>query len=380
MKLKILHVSRNIPIKSIEGNRVILDILININSYDVEQKILFPAEYIPKGIFKSSRLIAFSELVGECSVDGIDVLFYKFFRFLKGKDFILSSLCLNNSNVDKYCSSADILHAHYIMPDGFIANKLAKKINKPYVVSVRQGDIDRLRLIEHGCLYESMYYKVLKQASAVISINHSIASYLFERFSVHSYTLPHGVPSEIISKKKKVVSKTLQVVTCAQLIDRKNIDWIINSFLDLSSEYDIELTIIGAGPLEKKLTPYFGLPGINYLGSLSKDNVMNVFSSSDVFVLPSDNETFGMVYIEAAAKGCLIIGKKDTGVDGYFKNNYDALFVSEQDELTFLLKKILTNKIDWRKKAEKGQENVRNNFTWDVIKKQYMAIYEQVSK
>ena len=41
---------------------------------------------------------------------------------------------------------------------------------------------------------------------------------------------------------------------------------------------------------------------------------------SDVFVLPSVNETFGMVYLEAMSQGCIPIGTSGEGIDGIIEN------------------------------------------------------------
>ncbi|WP_235378952.1 glycosyltransferase, partial [Proteus faecis] len=52
---------------------------------------------------------------------------------------------------------------------------------------------------------------------------------------------------------------------------------------------------------------------------------------------------FGMVYIEAAINGCVIIGKKGTGIDGYLDSNNGAFFISSQEELYSILKDLIKN-------------------------------------
>ena len=48
---------------------------------------------------------------------------------------------------------------------------------------------------------------------------------------------------------------------------------------------------------------------------------------NDIFVLPSVGETFGMVYLEAMASGCITVCTKDDGVDGIIKNGENGFLV-----------------------------------------------------
>ena len=55
---------------------------------------------------------------------------------------------------------------------------------------------------------------------------------------------------------------------------------------------------------------------IQFLGRLSNDKVLQEMQKADVFILPSVNETFGMVYLEAMASGCITVCTKGDGIDG----------------------------------------------------------------
>ena len=52
---------------------------------------------------------------------------------------------------------------------------------------------------------------------------------------------------------------------------------------------------------------------------------------SDIFILPSKNETFGMVYLEALASGCITVCSKNDGIDGIIKDEFNG-FLSENLE------------------------------------------------
>lgn len=84
-----------------------------------------------------------------------------------------------------------------------------KKI--PYIVSVRQGDLDRLEKIKkHTWLYKK-YKKIVDDASAVIAINEKIHNYLKNEFGIVSVLIPHGINKEIIEKKIIVNQKKYEL-------------------------------------------------------------------------------------------------------------------------------------------------------------------------
>ena len=53
---------------------------------------------------------------------------------------------------------------------------------------------------------------------------------------------------------------------------------------------------------------------------------------SDIFCMPSINETLGLVYLEAMSKGCLTIGTKNEGIDGIIINNKNGFLINPNTE------------------------------------------------
>ena len=115
----------------------------------------------------------------------------------------------------------------------------------------------------------------------------------------------------------------IKVLTCANLIKRKNIDKLILAIKDLEG---LELTIIGDGK-ELKGLKKISRSGIlarqqkvKFLGKLPQEKVFEQMQNSHIFILPSMNETFGMVYLEAMANGCVTVCSKNDGIDGIIKD------------------------------------------------------------
>jgi glycosyltransferase involved in cell wall biosynthesis len=105
----------------------------------------------------------------------------------------------------------------------------------------------------------------------------------------------------------------LKILTIANIVPRKRIDLCALAFRELAKRHDplgIKWTVIGRGPKEnevKSLAP-MSMEFIPKVQSLK-----DYYKAADVFVLPSCDEGFGMVYIESIMCGCPVICRKNDG-------------------------------------------------------------------
>ena len=87
---------------------------------------------------------------------------------------------------------------------------------------------------------------------------------------------------------------------------------------------DVELRIIGDGEELKNLKKLSSKP--IFLGRLDNTSVLEEMKNADIFALPSVNETFGMVYLEAMACGCITVCTENDGVAGIIENGKNGFF------------------------------------------------------
>ena len=80
-------------------------------------------------------------------------------------------------------------------------------------------------------------------------------------------------------------------------------------------------------------------PYIHSLNVIVNDEVIKNMRESDIFILPSVNETFGMVYLEAMASGCITVCTKNDGIAGIIKDGENG-FLTEPENINETLKKI----------------------------------------
>ncbi|MDO4746499.1 MAG: glycosyltransferase family 4 protein [Bacillota bacterium] len=135
----------------------------------------------------------------------------------------------------------------------------------------------------------------------------------------------------------------IRVLYAGKLIRRKRVDYIIKA-LSRIERGKIQLDIVGEGPesdklkdmvLKEKLEDF-----VIFHGQQSRETVIEMMKSADVFCMPSVEETFGLVYIEAMACGCVTIGTKGEGIDGLIQDGVNGYLVDGLCSLVDILKRI----------------------------------------
>ena len=230
----------------------------------------------------------------------------------------------------------DIIIAH--MPSGIL---FANKFNIPFVAGIHCSDIEVLT----NPLY-SVYFKPAMEKALKNSVCISCRSFvlkdklikLYPEFSDKIFVAPSGVAEENIIENRsgEINADNLKVITCANYKKRKNIDKLIYAVKDISG---VELAVIGKGYEKYKKIDN----RVKFFGRLNNKKVLEEMRKSDIFILPSTGETFGMVYLEAMASGCITVCSQNDGIDGIIKNGENGFTVRpEINEIKTLIKTLKT--------------------------------------
>jgi glycosyltransferase involved in cell wall biosynthesis len=96
----------------------------------------------------------------------------------------------------------------------------------------------------------------------------------------------------------------------------------VPALIKLVKGYQARLTIVGAGGDQENrvLRRIQNSNKVNYLGRIDDPSkLIEIYRQSDIFIMTSKGETFGLVYIEAMSQGLPVIYSKNTGIDGVFE-------------------------------------------------------------
>lgn len=297
----------------------------------------------------------------------------------------------------KYIESRDesfdynLIHAHTLFSDGIPAYRLYKKYKVPYIVAVRNSDINFF--FKYIINYRWVAYKVLENASRIILISpiyrerlkSSIPNVLFSLIESRIEIVPNGI-NDIWMKNvhiKRELNTPHHMVFCGKIDWNKNVRNIIKAINILSvSNKNYKLSIIGKTHNQNDSC----IREIEHLARCSDveidvyerktpDELIHFYRDCDLFVMPSKTETFGLVYVEALTQGLPIIYTRNEGFDGYFKN-YSvgcAVTASDIENIAVGIEYCINHYSELKENISKIDFS---RFDWDKISQTYLDIYK----
>jgi glycosyltransferase involved in cell wall biosynthesis len=161
----------------------------------------------------------------------------------------------------------------------------------------------------------------------------------------------------------------ITILYCGQLIHRKGLDTLLLAFQSLRSKYNhIKLRLVGSGPDEEKLKSMLSeteRPSVEFTGFQSVDALPGLFASSDIFVLPSRHDGWGVVVNQALAAGLPIICSDQVGAgfDLIEQGRNGFQFpVEDWEALARSLQELIGNP-DLRQQMSQASRTAANNWT-----------------
>ncbi len=203
--------------------------------------------------------------------------------------------------------------------------------------------------------------------------------------TIPSFQCYSGIPEEYIDNKiVKDLNEITKFIYCGTLIQRKYPEVIVKALKKSFGDKKFEMTYIGTGNQSKKilkLAQQLGVMGsVNMLGRIPRDQVLRQFDDAQVFVMISHNEAFGLVYLEAMARGCLVVASRDEGFDGIIKDNMNGFLckAGDQEELTQIITKIRNMSSEERYKISKNAMETAKQLTDKKAAKIYISHIERL--
>ena len=159
----------------------------------------------------------------------------------------------------------------------------------------------------------------------------------------------------------------------------KRVRDVIQIFARVSSEIPSRLVMVGDGPERPDAEDEARKLGVEsdvyFLGKL--DLVAPLLASADVFLLPTQSESFGLSALEALASGVPVIGTRAGGLPEVVRDGETGFLcgVGDVDAMSEAALSILRDRDRWKSMSELATSDARERFSLDAIVSQYEHLY-----
>jgi len=174
------------------------------------------------------------------------------------------------------------------------------------------------------------------------------------------------------------------MVSVSNLIITKGLDYNLKAVAALRTKFhNLQYHIVGSGPEQQNLIDLAEELGIreqvSFLGTLSHEDVFEEMTKCQIFSLPSWNEGFGVVYIEAMIQGKPVIGCKGEGIEDVIQHGINGMLVSPKDvdSLVEAIDFLISHPNEANHMGQRARETVIKDYTWGKIVQKLIKIYEQ---
>ena len=256
----------------------------------------------------------------------------RYIYFLKQKK-ISSSI---EQNID--LRKIELIHSHTLFNGGWAAHNIRKKFNIPYIVSVRNTDINSFLKYP---VFKYIARKIVNDSCGVQFLSKPYKERFIELcysedrelVDAKSAVITNGVEKfwlENIATSKSINDKNSVSLLCVGKIDKnKNMESVLTAAELLKQEgINTKITLIGQiidEELYRKLQENNNVTIVSYL---TKEELIHYYRANDIFVMPSFHESFGRVYVEAMSQGVPVIYTRGQGFDGIFEDGEVGCSVS----------------------------------------------------
>jgi len=384
--MKILFISRNSPFESIGGiERYITNLIAYYRSHEKSQlHLLLPTEredYFQKDgnvtiHYSNSLYLSRSSALSNKEISNKAEIFSSVVTELINRNTI-DIICAENFHTDlppAYSLSLNMIAMFQKIP-------LILQLHSFATTQLQTELINQLKWDRISCVSTSVAGDCFQKGA---DINVLATHYL----GVNTHEFNSDTPTIELKKQLGLHEKAIIILTATRIIrgkknilQEKGVINLLKAFSKLSPRFpQLKLLIAIGKPPENLKTEYHiayeMLQGYIKLHTIEKNTILktfklhqmpDVYRGSDIFVLPSENETFGQVFIEAMSCGLPVIGTKVGGIPEIISDSYNGYLVPPDDSsiLAQKIEKLIKDSSTRENFIRVGKKTVKEIFTAD---------------
>lgn len=223
---------------------------------------------------------------------------------------------------------------------------------------------------------------VLKNLHELVAVSEAAAEYVRTIDKRKPHIIPNGINlDKYILESPKKPNKNKTILYVGRLERRKGVKYLLKAFMALSKhDPKVQLVIAGDGPDRQKLELFASdnnISNVTFKGYISDEEKLDLLAKADVFCSPAlFGESFGIVLLEAMARGCVIVAGDNPGYRSVLKDRGKLSLVNPKDTVEFARRlEVMLNDESLRELWLEWSKDYVKQFNYLSIVDQYEKLY-----
>ena len=284
----------------------------------------------------------------------------------------------------------DVLHVHYAIPHAsaaFMAKQIlaAQGVHIPYVTTLHGTDIT---LVGRDPSFEPVITFCMNESDAITAVSESLREDTYKHFNatkdilvIPNFVHPRSKTINNIQEIRRRYANDNEPIMChiSNFRKVKRVDDVLKMFDKVNQKIPSKLLMVGDGPERfglEELCAQLGLcDRVVFIGKVRE--TQEVLEISDLFVLPSETESFGLAALEAMAMGVPVISSNTGGIPEVNING-ETGFMSDVGDVEDMAKNAIYILEDEDRKKNFGENALARSkvFDIDTVVRQYEDLYK----
>jgi N-acetyl-alpha-D-glucosaminyl L-malate synthase BshA len=287
--------------------------------------------------------------------------------------------------------SLDLLHVHYAIPhatSAWIAREMLEDEGSGIKVVTTLHGTD-ITIVGQDPSYRSITKFSIEQSDRLTAVSHYLRDETHRAFGCAGCAIeviPNFIDPEVFDRNRYPDSlsdhvgrgrKVLMHISNFRKV--KRVRDVVRIFAKVAREIDSALVMVGDGPDRVDAVDEARLLGVQdkvfFLGKL--EAVAPLLAGADLFLLPSESESFGLSALEALASGVPVIASRAGGLAEVVRDNETGrlLPVGDVDAMGNAALEILHDERLWRSMSEMAAQDARERYTSSDVVNRYENLY-----
>ncbi|MBW9222658.1 glycosyltransferase family 4 protein [Methanothermococcus sp. SCGC AD-155-C09] len=326
-------------------------------------------------------------------------------RPIKHGHFLTWALLMENAmkkklgllGIDNY----DVIHCHDWMTHS-VGSSIKHLLNKPYIQSIHSTEMGRCGGIhsEDSKVINDLEWWSTYESHALITVSNSTKEEICSIFNVpwdkvnviYNGINPEefDIPMDEQEKNNFKLSIGIQphekmILFVGRLVYQKGVEYLIRAVPDIIKNHpNSKVVIAGSGDMRGYLEDLAFQLGcrdkIIFLGFISGQMLKKLYKSSDLTVIPSIYEPFGIVALEAMAAGSPVVASAVGGLKEIIHHEYNGVTVypHNPDSIAWGVNRVLSDEGFREWIVNNAKKDVYNKYSWEAIAHNTIDVYNKV--